>query len=171
MLKWILAALLIAMPCEAGTAYLVRFHGFPDIPDHIVGMYPFDQNVPVSDPEFTFAGGVAKFGGLDGESYTYGPFVLFPAGSKYDRYQLTGFILCADLAPGTPVPVHFQTDGKLAWHGVPIPVFDDQHWGYQAPRWNGATLTVTEVLPGEVSGAHLELPGKREVWISHVEVP
>lgn len=112
---------------------------------------------------------------LDPYSATGG--MLFPPGSKYEKFQLTWDLLCADIkCSANP---YFFDIRNLVWAGVTLPVHDqngdvipNQSYTYNNHGKGGgpAQLYVAEIenmLEGDlVRGVRMELPGKKTVLIS-----
>lgn len=100
------------------------------------------------------------------EAYLY-PFELFPAGSRFHKYGVTGTLLCADVN-GSGVGALFQlhTNNTLAFAGQLLPNTEEAR--NLTFRKYGAQLVVGETDGlSWITGIHLTLPGKQEVWLSH----
>lgn len=189
-MKWLLAWMLVAsvaqaqtldLPCQPrGEVLLARFRGFPDIPDHDVFFHSGgEESFELADSSITDAeliSPTAQVEWLVGfqcvSAYTYQyPGILFPDGSKYDRFQLRWGRLCADLAGCGAFPFTFPNDNLyFVWHGEQLPILDTTR--NFSTKWHGATLTIYEVISrhryAEINGVHMELPGQGEVWLSRV---
>lgn len=102
--------------------------------------------------------------------------VLFPPGSKYEKFQLKWNLLCADIKGCSTNPYFFDIR-ELEWGGRPVTldhngggIIPNQTFTFNEHGQGPATLHVAEIvqLPNgvEVRGVRMELPGKRQVIIS-----
>jgi len=164
-----------------GECVIARFRGFPEFPDRdlkvLVGSAEGGRDGgQVTDPEYradtALNWSVVSPECINAYSYAY-PGMLFPPGSKFDDYQLCWELLCGDAFSCTQPDYTFNID-RLEWHGQKLEVYDAN--GNVIPglrfRHKGGTLTIGEVIETptgrQVTAAHLELPGHREVWLSLV---
>lgn len=166
----------------AASAYVASFSGFGKAQDRILGLAPFEGWISDPDVEIPFGqAGLEDGGALI--SYTYDDIklpenvrrfpVLFPAGSKYERYQVRWTIICGDYAPATAIPFKFDDGTHVEWGtDIVIDQANPNHVYPQQPvsvKWRGATLTLNSVDAHELNGLKVQVPGGGVVRVAHVE--
>lgn len=161
----------------APEAWVFACRNLPGYPDTVLGVAP--TNIPgrlPSDPPLALhpellllgvTGGAITETDPDGnvEAYLY-PFELFPAGSRFRKYAVTGALLCADVnASGVGAPLQLHATG-LVFAGRALANTEEAR-NLPFTRY-GARLVIGETDRATwINGLHLMLPGKGEVWLSH----
>jgi len=157
-------------------AWVFRCKNLGSYPDTTIGLAP--TNIPGSavpdtlHPELivhSLTGVAITEVDAEGnvEAYLY-TFELFPPGSKFHKYGVTGTLLCADVN-GSGFGPRFQlhTNNTLAFAGTALGRTEEAR--NLSFRKYGAQLVVGETDNAIwINGLHMTLPGKQgEVWLSH----
>lgn len=184
-----------AAECVApsGYCFAVQFIGFQEYSEEpilflegVSGQQGYNQ-ANIEHPELQNAFASVSWSSNSGctNSFTYmDPYsdlggVLFPPGSKYEKFSLTWDLLCADIK-GCSSDEYFFDIRNLRWGGRELSILDStgaviqgQEFSFNEKGHGPATLHVAEVVPfpgGEiVRGVRMELPGKKSVVISVTE--
>lgn len=180
----------IDCPSATGYCFAVQFKGFPEYSEDpivflegVPGVAGYNQE-DIVHPELENAFASVSWSGNSSchNSFTYmDPYsdyggVLFPPGSKYEKFSLSWNLLCADIKPCNQIPWFFDIR-ELYWGGKELAIHDslgnvipNQAFSLHERGKGPATLHVAEVLEDStgmvVRGVRLELPGKKEVLIS-----
>lgn len=181
-------------PQPSGFAFAVQFKGFPEYSEEPIVMLQsqphayIQENIVHPELENAFAFGSWYQGTSCANGFMYmDPYsnqggVLFPSGSKYEKYQLRWSLLCADIKECNTYPYTFDIR-DLTWAGRALEVHDPAtgdvipnqtfFFNEKGKGEGPATLHVAEIilLPNgdRVQGVRMELPGHREVLISVTE--
>lgn len=174
----------------SGYCFAVQFIGFPEYSEEpllylkgVSGQAAYAEST-LEHPELRDAFSSVSWspGTTCTNSYTYmDPYsdrggVLFPPGSKYEKFQLSWNLLCADIK-GCSHDEYFFDIRELRWGGRLLAIHDStgaviqgQEFSFNEKGHGPATLYVAEVVPfpgGDmVRGVRMELPGKKSVLIS-----
>lgn len=153
-----------------GYVFAARIQGVQGFPDEVLGVNPFEG--PIEAPWIHVKYALSEFSAYDScwdaEAYTYStdpddPISVLLPGSKF---EVRWTIVCADAAPCTAVPTHFDNE-TVIWFGGKEYHFSDLDRNVVL-KYRGARLWVNVVESQGVTGMRLELPAGGLVEVAGV---